>query len=149
MAHTVRGDLPRKVGGTRSSDPTALRPDRSEASASRPDDRLVSSWFRKNPPPAGARSAEMRKLLGSHRYIRDLHSPGDPDERIERFTSRSADEEDIPLRVVEVIRNEDDALQCIRQIRTPCDNSARWIVLKTAAKASYPRSRQKIGGPYE
>ena len=40
--------------------------------------RLIHDWFRDHPPPPGARSADMRRLLQSHPYIRDLHTPGDP-----------------------------------------------------------------------
>jgi hypothetical protein len=43
----------------------------------------------------------MRKLLQSHPYIRDLHTNGDPDERIARFMGRVEFSNEIPLRVIE------------------------------------------------
>jgi hypothetical protein len=63
--------------------------------------RLVHCWFKESPPPPGARSADMRKLLQSHRYIRDLHTNGDQEERIARFMSRAEVSDGIPLQVVE------------------------------------------------
>lgn len=65
--------------------------------------RLIHRWFQLHPPPHGARSANMRKLLLSHPYIRDLHRAGDPDERIARFMARVEDADDVPLQVVETI----------------------------------------------
>jgi ectoine hydroxylase-related dioxygenase (phytanoyl-CoA dioxygenase family) len=63
--------------------------------------RLIHDWFQQNPPPAGARSADMRKLLRQHPYIRDLHTDGDPAERIARFMRRAEISNGIPLQVVE------------------------------------------------
>lgn len=63
--------------------------------------RLIHRWFKENPPPAGARSAEMRRLLLGHPYIRDLHAEGDPDRRIARFSARMEEVDGIPLQVVE------------------------------------------------
>lgn len=63
--------------------------------------RLVHHWFRENPPPPGARSADMRKLLRLHPYIRDLHTDGDPEARIARFMDRAETSDGIPLQVVE------------------------------------------------
>jgi hypothetical protein len=63
--------------------------------------RLVYRWFQENPPPHGARSADMRKLLQSHPYIRDLHSAGDSDERVARFMARGEYVDGVPLQVVE------------------------------------------------
>ena len=62
--------------------------------------RLIHKWFSENPPPAGARSSELRKLLRMHPYIRDLHGAGDPEERINRFMGRE-EVDGIPLQVVE------------------------------------------------
>jgi len=63
--------------------------------------RLIHRWFQENPPPPGARSADMRKLLQLHPYIRDLHTGGDPEERIARFMGRAEISDGIPLQVVE------------------------------------------------
>jgi ectoine hydroxylase-related dioxygenase (phytanoyl-CoA dioxygenase family) len=63
--------------------------------------RLVHSWFKENPPPSGARSADMRKLLQLHRYIRDLHTNADQEERIRRFMDHAEVSDGIPLQVVE------------------------------------------------
>ncbi len=63
--------------------------------------RLVHRWFEQNPPPPGARSADMRKLLLADPYIRDLHEPGDRDARIARFMDRTEEVDGIPLRIVE------------------------------------------------
>jgi hypothetical protein len=63
--------------------------------------RLVHRWFQQNPPPRAARSAKMRALLRSQAYLRDLHTGGDADERIERFMRCVEEENGIPLQVVE------------------------------------------------
>jgi ectoine hydroxylase-related dioxygenase (phytanoyl-CoA dioxygenase family) len=63
--------------------------------------RLLHGWFRDNPPPAGARSAEMRRLLQAHPYVRDLHRPGPIEDRIARFHRQTEESDGIPLRVVE------------------------------------------------
>ncbi|MBO9575555.1 MAG: phytanoyl-CoA dioxygenase family protein [Sphingobium sp.] len=63
--------------------------------------RLVHRWFRANPPPPEAKSADMRKLLMAHPYIRDLHRPGDPEQRIACFMDRAEYDGGIPLQVVE------------------------------------------------
>lgn len=63
--------------------------------------RLVHKWFQENPPPPRARSDQMRRLLQNQPYVRDLHSPGDDQERVERFMKRVEDVEGIPLHVVE------------------------------------------------
>jgi hypothetical protein len=63
--------------------------------------RLVHKWFTDNPPPKGTRSAEFRRLLREHPYIRDLHTEGDEEARIARFMDRVEHVDSIPLRVVE------------------------------------------------
>jgi hypothetical protein len=63
--------------------------------------RLVHQWFVENPPPAAARSAQMRKLMQQHPYIRDLHGSGDEAERITRFMHSDTAMDGISLRVVE------------------------------------------------
>jgi len=63
--------------------------------------RLIHKWFKDNPPPAGARSAEMRRSLRMHPYIRDLHTEGDRDQRIARFMDRAEYVDGITLQVVE------------------------------------------------
>lgn len=63
--------------------------------------RLVHGWLKANPPPSGARSADMRKLLQLHPYIRDLHTDGDQEERIRRFMDHAEVSDGIPLQVVE------------------------------------------------
>ncbi|HEY1125501.1 MAG TPA: phytanoyl-CoA dioxygenase family protein [Sphingobium sp.] len=65
--------------------------------------RLVHRWFRENPPPAGTRSGEMRKLLQAHPYVGGLHEAGDPDARIARFMARAEEHDGIPLQVVETV----------------------------------------------
>jgi hypothetical protein len=72
--------------------------------------RLVHQWFQKAPPPAGARSADLRKLLRSHPYIRDLNAGGDPDERVARFMGQTEDMCGVPLRVVENVGAAGDVL---------------------------------------
>jgi ectoine hydroxylase-related dioxygenase (phytanoyl-CoA dioxygenase family) len=72
--------------------------------------RLVHHWFQDNPPPAGTRSAEMRQLLLSHPYIRDLHQVGVPSDRISRFMNRTEEVDGIPLRVFEVTGAAGDAI---------------------------------------
>ena len=63
--------------------------------------RLVHKWFRQNPPPAGARSAQLRKSLQRHPYLRDLCTAGDPAERVARFHDRIEEVDGIALQVVE------------------------------------------------
>jgi hypothetical protein len=63
--------------------------------------RLVHAWFKENPPPPGARGAELRKLLQAHPYIRDLHAKGDRRERIARFMERAECVDGVPLQVIE------------------------------------------------
>lgn len=63
--------------------------------------RLVHAWFQKNPPPRGTSSSRMRKLLQSNPYVRDLHSPGDVEGRIERLMCNVERVDGIPLKVVE------------------------------------------------
>jgi hypothetical protein len=65
--------------------------------------RLVHRWFQDNPPPPGNRSADMRKRLLAHPYIRDLHTSGDREARIARFLKTAEDAEGIPLQVVETV----------------------------------------------
>jgi ectoine hydroxylase-related dioxygenase (phytanoyl-CoA dioxygenase family) len=56
--------------------------------------RLVHRWFLDHPPPAGARSAQLRKSVLQHPYLRHLCTqPGDT-ERIEEVDG-------VPLQVVE------------------------------------------------
>ena len=63
--------------------------------------RLIHDWFRAHPPPPGARSADMRRLLQAHPYIRDLHTAGDAAARIARFMDRAEAWDGVPLQVVE------------------------------------------------
>jgi len=63
--------------------------------------RLVHRWFTENPPVRGARSAQLRKSLQRHPYIRDLCTPGDGKSRIARFHERAEEVDGIPLQVVE------------------------------------------------
>jgi ectoine hydroxylase-related dioxygenase (phytanoyl-CoA dioxygenase family) len=63
--------------------------------------RLIHQWFKDHPPPAGAKSADMRRLLRGHPYIRDLQTEGDPEARIARFMDRAEEADGIPLRVIE------------------------------------------------
>jgi hypothetical protein len=63
--------------------------------------RLIHRWLRDNPPPPGARSADMRRILKAHHYIRDLHGPGDAEARIGRFMDRVERWDDIELFVFE------------------------------------------------
>ena len=63
--------------------------------------RLVHAWFQENPAPAGARSADLRKLLQLHPYIRDLHLEADPRVRIARFVEQVETVDGVPLQVIE------------------------------------------------
>jgi len=84
--HALLGDIPPRGGGTQI------------ISGSH---RLVHTWFKQNPPPPGTRGAELRRLLQSHPYIRDLHAKGDRDERIARFMGRAEVVDGVPLQVIE------------------------------------------------
>jgi hypothetical protein len=63
--------------------------------------RLIHQWFRANPPPAGAHSADMRRSLQAHPYIRELHTEGSRNDRIARFMGRVEEVDGIPLQVIE------------------------------------------------
>jgi ectoine hydroxylase-related dioxygenase (phytanoyl-CoA dioxygenase family) len=64
--------------------------------------RLVHRWFGENPPPPDAKSADMRKLLLAHPYLRALQSTGDTAQRIARFMGSAEMDDGIPLQVVEL-----------------------------------------------
>jgi len=63
--------------------------------------RLIHKWFQDSPPPPATRSADMRRLLRAHPYIRDLHTDGDRDARVARFVDNVEAVDGIPLQVVE------------------------------------------------
>jgi hypothetical protein len=63
--------------------------------------RLVHKWFTDNPPAHSARSAQLRKSLQRHPYIRDLCTAGHSAERIARFHERVETVDGIPLQVLE------------------------------------------------
>ena len=63
--------------------------------------RLLHRWFRENPAAPEARSADHRKSLQRHPYLRALFTPGNPAERIARFHERSEAVDGIPLQVLE------------------------------------------------
>ena len=84
--HSLFGDIPPRGGATQI------------LSGSH---RLIHRWFQQNPAPASARSADMRKRLLGHPYIRDLHAGGDPEQRIARFMDRIEEVDGVPLRVIE------------------------------------------------
>jgi hypothetical protein len=63
--------------------------------------RLVHKWFKEHPQARGTRSAQLRKSLQRHPYVRDLCTAGDPTARIARFHERVEEVEGIPLRVIE------------------------------------------------
>lgn len=63
--------------------------------------RLVHRWFTENPPAPGTRSAQLRKSLQRHPYLRDLCSAGDPAKRISRFHEQVETVAGIPLQVLE------------------------------------------------
>lgn len=65
--------------------------------------RLVHDWFQKRPPPPGARSAEHRRLLRAHPFVRDLHITGSVEERVARFMARAETIDGVSLRVVETV----------------------------------------------
>ncbi|HEV2700002.1 MAG TPA: phytanoyl-CoA dioxygenase family protein [Steroidobacteraceae bacterium] len=63
--------------------------------------RLIHRWFAQNPAAPGSRSAQLRKSLQRHPYLRDLCKAGDRAERIARFHDRAEMTDGIPLQVVE------------------------------------------------
>jgi hypothetical protein len=63
--------------------------------------RLVHRWFLDHPPQPGARSAELRRSVLRHPYLRDLCTPGRPEARIDRFHNRIETVDGIPLQVLE------------------------------------------------
>jgi hypothetical protein len=63
--------------------------------------RLVYKWFSDHPPAPRARSAQLRKSLRRHPYLRDLSTAGDAAKRIARFFEQAEVVDGIPLQVVE------------------------------------------------
>jgi hypothetical protein len=63
--------------------------------------RLVHRWFIDHPPRPGARSAELRRAVLLHPYLRDLCRAGDEAARIRRFHERVEEVDGIPLQVLE------------------------------------------------
>jgi hypothetical protein len=63
--------------------------------------RLVHKWFTENPSAHGVRSAQRRKSLQRHPYLRDLCTAGDRAQRIARFHDQVEVVEGMPLQVVE------------------------------------------------
>jgi hypothetical protein len=96
--------------------------------------RLVYKWFRENPPSPVARSAEMRRLLQKQPYVRDLHSPGDDGERIERFMRCVEEVDGIPLQVVEAAGDAGDVIL------------AHPLLMHVASPNTAPQPRFMISG---
>lgn len=84
--HALFGDVAPRAGGTQI------------VSGSH---RLAHKYFVDNPPPAGARGADYRKLLQRHPYLRDLHTEGEAGARAVRFMGRAEEHDGISLRVIE------------------------------------------------
>ena len=63
--------------------------------------RLVHEWFRAHPAAKGTRSAQLRKSLQRHPYLRDLCTPGNPAQRIRRFHDQVEEIDGISLQVLE------------------------------------------------
>jgi hypothetical protein len=63
--------------------------------------RLVHRWFAEHAPAPGARSAQLRKSLQRHPYLKDLCTAGDRAARIARFHERVEEIDGIPLQVLE------------------------------------------------
>jgi ectoine hydroxylase-related dioxygenase (phytanoyl-CoA dioxygenase family) len=63
--------------------------------------RLVHRWFSENPARPGSRSAQRRKSLERHPYLRGLYTAGNPEARIARFHDCVEEVDGIPLQVVE------------------------------------------------
>jgi hypothetical protein len=63
--------------------------------------RLLHRWFTAHPAAPGARSADHRRSLQRHPYLRDLYTPGDPAERIARFHERVEQVDGMGLQVLE------------------------------------------------
>ncbi len=86
QTHALFGDVPPRSGATQ------------VLSGSH---RLIHQWFMDHPPPPTARSIDMRRSLRRHPYIRDLHTEGDRERRIERFMNRAETWDGVSLQVVE------------------------------------------------
>jgi hypothetical protein len=63
--------------------------------------RLVHRWFTEHAAAPGARSAQLRRSLQGHPYLRDLCTAGDPAARIVRFHDQIEVVDGVPLQVVE------------------------------------------------
>jgi hypothetical protein len=70
--------------------------------------RLLHRWFRENVPAPGSRSAQLRRSLQRHPYIRDLCTAGDRTERIARFHEQIEVVDGLPLQVVENVASPGD-----------------------------------------
>lgn len=71
--------------------------------------RLVHGWFERNPPPASARSSELRSLLRAHPYMNGLFSSGSGEQRAARFMAEET-HDGVPLRVVELTGEPGDVI---------------------------------------
>lgn len=72
--------------------------------------RLVHAWFQKHPPPATAKSGELRNLLRAHPYVDALLSPGETERRIAQFMRSTEDHEGVPLQVIELTGSPGDVI---------------------------------------
>jgi hypothetical protein len=72
--------------------------------------RLVHKWFREHLPAPGASSAQLRKSLQQHPYLRDLCTAGDRMQRIARFHEHVEEIDGIPLQVVENVASAGDLI---------------------------------------
>jgi hypothetical protein len=70
----------------------------------------VHKWFTEHAPAQGARSAQLRKSLQRHPYLRDLCTAGDPGQRIARFHDRSETVDGAALQVLENTASAGDLL---------------------------------------
>ncbi len=72
--------------------------------------RLVHKWFRENVPAPGAKSAQLRKSLQHHPYLKDLCTAGDSAERIAPFPRARRNDRCMPLQVVENVASAGDLI---------------------------------------
>ena len=103
--------------------------------------RLVHRWFREHLPSPGTRSAQLRKSLQRHPYLRDLCSPGNRTERIARFHERSEEVDGIALQVAENVASAGDLILMhsllLHAIPTAHLGSQPRFLLSTSVQAPY------------
>jgi hypothetical protein len=103
--------------------------------------QLVHKWFRENVAVPGARSAQLRRSLQRHPYLRELCTAGDRLARIARFHERVEEIDGMPLQVVENVAAAGDLILMhsllLHAIPTAHPGSRPRFLLSTGVQVPY------------